>query len=335
MRSKLSVACIAGTARILRTEFPHFSPAFGLLTWLSPQLMANLRTLPLPPSSSSSSSSQSIEGNLARELFYQREDGNKRRYGSIALTNSKSQAAYWLSPKLAGTILGLAISESTPPLNSSKRRSIDEVLISAGIACNYVNGEWSGVSLARFRKLIALLATDYASVIASSSSSYSSSSSSSSSSSTSSPHCIYSLPLFLAFVWERASNKRCLLDFILETEKAAGFPILSDSYADLRVENSPLQLQWLQESLQPADLTKEKVIEAVELLTSSSPWTLYPPDYISSAIEIVFASLARERIFKPAIRLGRCGHKDGPLRPDCVEVVIREIIESLIFGRNH
>ena len=319
------MTCIAGTARILRNEFLHFSPAFGLLTWLSPQLIANLRTLPLPPSSSSSSSSSSIEGNLARELFYQREDGNKRRFGSIALTNSKSQAAYWLSPKLAGTILGLAISESTPPLNSSKRRSIDEVLISAGIACNYVNGEWSGVSLARFRKLIALLSADYASVSASSSSS----------SSSSSPHCIYSLPLFLAFLWERASSRRCLLDFILETEKAAGFPLLSDSYAELRVENSPLQLQWLEERLQPADLTKEKVIEAVELLTSSSSLTLSPPDSISSAIEIVCASLARERIFKPAIRLGRCGYKDGPLRPDCVEVVIREIIESLIFGRNH
>jgi hypothetical protein len=134
--SKLAVACVYGTSRVLRAEAQQFSPAAGLLLSLcSPQTIANLRSLPNCDDIAGHSSSAS-SNNLAKELFFQREDKQTgRRYGPVAIVGSKSQAAYWLNPKAMGRVIGLAISE--PAMMVFAVSSKDSCITSLRLAVEY------------------------------------------------------------------------------------------------------------------------------------------------------------------------------------------------------
>jgi hypothetical protein len=148
----------------------------------------------------------------------------------------------------------------------------------------------------------------------------------------------------MAFLWEKSTSKQCLLDYILAVEKASGQSVLDPAYADLRVASSVGRNQWLQMQFTDAELSAERISTATArlqqayipgLMGESSVHTEQTTGSMSiaEAIEIVAASYAVEKSFKPPIKLGRYAYLDGPPRPDCVEVVVREVVDSLIYGK--
>lgn len=178
------------------------------------------------------------------------------------------------------------------------------------------------------------------------------------------PTVRYGLPVTLAYVWEKAKSKQCLLDYILSLESTLQQPVLLPEYADLRQFDSLLRLQWLTSQFTWDETTTHTAHTAAQCLlhnsttpqppintNTPSTGTVYsttnattPMSIPSStptstttrstgeALEIVAASYAMERSFKVPIRLGRYAYGDGRPRPDCVEVVVREIFDTLIYG---
>jgi hypothetical protein len=53
---------------------------------------------------------------------------------------------------------------------------------------------------------------------------------------------------------------------------------------------------------------------------------------IGQALEHLAASVAYEKAFKIPIKLGKHSYCDGQEKPDCVEVVLREIMDVLLYG---
>lgn len=107
--AKNSYHMMRGVAAVLKPEAQIFSPALGLLSITAPAVVANLRNRFLCiPEEGLVHCPGSI---LARELFHQRQDSAGRRYGAVAVTRSRSKAAYWLTPQSIGTLVGTAVSE--------------------------------------------------------------------------------------------------------------------------------------------------------------------------------------------------------------------------------
>lgn len=186
--------------------------------------------------------------------------------------------------------------------------------------------------MVRYRKIVQLLAKDFennASVHAC-------------------PHYTSALPVALAFVWEKAKTKQCLLNYLLAIERASESKLLLPAYDDLRISGSSMQKEWISDRFDQDFITPERVKTAgPQWLFPSATWHKESPftdglfstvdkqalsNSPAEALEIISASLAMERSFKPPIKLGRYAYGDGKARPDCVEVVVREIIDSLIYG---
>jgi hypothetical protein len=179
--------------------------------------------------------------------------------------------------------------------------------------------------MARYRKIVNLLAGDIA------------------------DDSSQTLPVMLAFLWEKSTSKQCLLDYIFAVERASGQSVLVPEFADLRIEGSLMRNEWLQTQFTEAELTAERVRTATAVLVGGACKAHIPSDpskeaskdakesgYMSTAeaLDIVAASYAVEKSFKPPIKLGRYAYLDGAPRPDCVEVVVREVVDSLIYGRS-
>ena len=160
------------------------------------------------------------------------------------------------------------------------------------------------------------------------------------------PYYSPALPVALAFVWEKAKTKKCLLDYLLAVERASESELILPDFSDLRVPGSSIQKGWISDQFSQDFITPEQV-------RAAGPKLLFPsgafvkketvearsragnpllPNTPAEALEVISASLAMERSFKSPIKLGRYAYGDGKARPDCVEVVVREIIDSLIFG---
>jgi hypothetical protein len=312
---------LKGTSKLLKLEALHLSPSIGLLTWCSPSLVSNLR-----------SCGAGSSGELAKLLFHQRKDETGRRYGPTGITNSKSNGSYWLNPKSLGCIVGLGMSSRAIKVlykiyTLYSRRFcdmsvqgdltlnfIDASLSSGGIECNYVDGVWSGVSLERYRKLIYLIADDHRQVLSTATSNFPISTG-------------YAFPLLLRCLLEKSVSKKCFLDFLLSVERHAGCLVIRDEFNDLRVENSAMTSSWLNENFVRDDLTTMKVLEAGRSFLNSDSSRHFGED-----LEIVAVSLAQERAFKVPLKLGKYSVNGGQLKPDCVEVLIREVVEALIYG---
>ena len=151
-------------------------------------------------------------------------------------------------------------------------------------------------------------------------------------------HQLPALPVVSAFVWEKAKTKQCLLDYLLSIETASGDQLLLPEYNDLRVKDSFMQKEWITSQFAPDFITSDRVrAESPVLLyrypsTPLSHTTSTLTQSVGEALEVISASLAMEKCFKSPIKLGRYAYGDGKARPDCVEVVVREIIDSLIYG---
>eukprot|EP01032_Pedospumella_encystans_P026131 gene26131-29519_t len=237
---RLSSVHAKGTSKILKADALKFSPCIGLLTSSTPNLIANLRSLrvdlPAPE--------------LARELFHQRTssyDENlsafSRRYGPVVVTKSRSRASYWLTSEIMGTMVGLAKRSTAENKGSFPDCKIDEALNQHGIETNYVNREWSGVSMVRYRKIVRLLANDFEKeahlgVC---------------------PYYTPALPVALAFVWEKAKTKKCLLDYLLAVERASESELILPDFNDLRVSGSLMQKEWISDQFSQDFITPEQV----------------------------------------------------------------------------
>ena len=114
----------------------------------------------------------------------------------LRATKSRSMAASHLDSHALGHVLGLGLCDAPADIVATTLKE------QCGITTNRVKGEWTGVSLARYKRLVEHVATGAAT----------------------GP----SIPLFLQFVWERAESKACLLAFLLAL----------DSHHDSRAEGS-------------------------------------------------------------------------------------------------
>lgn len=219
--------------------------------------------------------------------------------------------------------------------------AIDRELLRHGIECNAVNGEYSGVSLARYRRIVRLIADDLGHI-------------DSTSGSKTNPFSRivrgYSLPIILSVLWEKSSNKQSLLDFILAAELSMGRSMLRSQYSELRLPGSTAHQQWLQLEFTRDDLLLEQIHTATDVLlggdvntkcgdssldrcSSAAAWAPHDDVAVPAALERVACSVALEHLFKRPIRLGRYQYRgDGSARPDCVEVVVREVVDALIYG---
>ena len=192
--------------------------------------------------------------------------------------------------------------------------------------CNYFHGQWTGISLSRYRKLIQLIAKDLQ-IIFNNNAAFS-------------PTTNYVMSLILRLVWEKAESKKCLLEFLIGIEKGSQTTILKDEYSDLRVAGSAMQELWLQDSFSLTnDLTTSRIQKASQVLISSylghQPTPTAGEDLnlcTGQALEHLAASIAYEKAFKNPIKLGKHSYGDGPEKPDCVEVVLREIVDVLLYG---
>ena len=140
---RLSARDAKATATILRATHAHLSPTVGLLTRSASCWLANLHSLGHTPVAAPATL-------LARELFAAGPPGTF----DMRVTRSRSHAAAHLTGSSAGHILALGLKRVT---------SADEVAITLRDRCrittNKVDGEWTGVSLARYRRIVELISS--------------------------------------------------------------------------------------------------------------------------------------------------------------------------------
>jgi hypothetical protein len=227
---------------------------------------------------------------------------------------------------------------------------IDEALLHHGVECNYVNGEWSGVSSERYRKIIRLTASSFHHTL-------------SASDGVQSPEQgpNDALLVLLSFLWERAKTKRCLLDYLVSLDREllpTNGGIFVPEYEQLRIENSEQQKLWLQDQYVPLEITDRSVAGAAKMVVPPTRELIMKPcvgnmqmltpaacgnpqphlkeelsaSTVGSSFDVLAGSFGIDRSSKLPIRLGRYTYGDGVPRPDCVEVVVREIIDTLIYG---
>lgn len=311
---RLSPADVFETSQILLPSSIALSPAIGLLATSSNSFISNLRKC--------KSIGSSCE--LVNEFYFQREKSG-RRFGTLQVSKSKSKPCNWLTTKQLGHILGLSLSQKCLD-GELKSNDIDLILNNMGITCNRSNGQFTGISLARYRNIIKLLKDDF-------------------------NNCnnilnYLSIPIYMRLVWEKAESKLCLLEFLLAVEESSNKQIISNKYSYLRSENSLLKNQWLNSQMNESHLNQESVDKSLDciLLSFQENNKILPLDNttinlndscnsnLSKSLEIVACCLSLTHTLKPAISLSRYSYKDGDSKPDCVEVVLREIIDYLIFG---
>jgi hypothetical protein len=147
---RLTAAHAKGTAQIMRRSHVHLSPCVGLFAGTH-ALLANMHSIGLrgcQKQQAASTVGWESACALAVELFAPPRPG-----APLRPTRSRSAALTHLSSAAAGHVLGLGLSGA-----SAER--VETTLRRCGISSNRVHGEWTGVSLARYVRLVDLLAAD-------------------------------------------------------------------------------------------------------------------------------------------------------------------------------
>ena len=292
----LTGAHAVGTASVLRPSHVHLSPAVGLIASSSRALLGNLHSIGRGKEQPSEWAPACA---LAVELFQAPRPG-----APLRRTRSRSAAASHLTSCAAGHVLGLGLKQAPEECVTATLRD------RCGIVSNRVDGVWTGVSLARFKRLVHLLSSDVSESIDLSSSSRG--------------MCV---PLFLQCVWERAESKRCILDFLLALDEHVG--CLEPRWRDAFETDAGAVQEWCAETFKPGD-TDESAVEmaARRVLHHQRAQGLEP---FAHAVEVVAANLCDVHAFKPPNVLERHGYQGGEPRPDCVEMLLRELFDMLLF----
>lgn len=148
--SGLAAADALGTASAMRPEALHLSPLVGLMFSCGDDMLRNM--LQLGGGGGSGGRDLGTACELARELFScagDRDDGIVAPPPPRPTTNLSLPAPH-LSASDLGHIVGLAVSRAG-------EGDVRAALARAGIASNRVRGAWTGVSRARFVRLVRLL----------------------------------------------------------------------------------------------------------------------------------------------------------------------------------
>lgn len=343
----LTAAQIRDTTRLLRPEAVRYAPALGLLLFNAMPFVSNMRWCETLGAVAAHDRALANACMLAEELFFQRS-----RSQPLELTRSRSRVAYYLTPSLLGHILGLA--SASPPLSD---RQLDEVLRDLGIATNKVKGTKTGVSLARWRRVIRLAEPPVPF----------SSSSDGRGDKLTDIGAQLATAMVLRALWERASTKACLATFL--TTLDAYTPVLRPagecSQVDLLrqqhvIDNVVAETAdanghdkgrsaewqaWLRSAFSADELgSSEDIEQAAHTLlrlpaapaadsdtgsamgTDSDGWEEW-----AGALDRVAASLSQVQVAKPRLTVAKYGFQGLPEKPDCVEVTCREIFDLLLY----
>lgn len=147
---------------MLRPEAVGFAPALGLLLFNASPLVGNLRWLGAATGGASGRPPGLTRAcALAQELFFHRE-----RTQPLTATRSQSHPAYYLTPQLLAHVIGLSLPVPRRPEAAADAGSmgvprddgeLDAQLRALGVGTNKFQGEPTGVSLARWKKLVRLV----------------------------------------------------------------------------------------------------------------------------------------------------------------------------------
>ena len=193
---------------------------------------------------------------------------------------------------------------------------------------NKVDGVWTGVSLARHERLVYLLreGSDVGHTLS------------------------LNLLLFLRFVWNQAASPECLVDFLLVggtvyelspehmllnvrtyVHHLFGFHQALDSHRQVLVSKEDTAY-LANERFTRQELTDDSaVIRAVENIAARAGARVAAG--MGRDIELLAANVSSAHAFKPAHKQRRIRSEfdqDNDI-PDCVEVVIREIIDQVLW----
>eukprot|EP00854_Cymbomonas_tetramitiformis_P006211 gene6211-7443_t len=277
----------------LRPDAAAFSPALGLLLHSSPVFLGNLLQSSAAPPGGDGAGPLYRVGQLSRQLFYQRSAAEP-----ATATRSRSNPASYLTPELTAHLLGLALSDEPDG-------GIDDRLRFLGVECNRIGGVPTGVSLARFRRLIHGIRDAWAEAGGE-----------------------VAAALLLALVWERASTKQCLLNFLLTLHEYR--PVL----AQPSTFQCPSDRQfWLEAQFYLEDYTDAVGLEAASqrvLSAASSREGAMGVDW-AEGVELLVFGLSLGHAFKPAVPAGRFRYRGLEAKPDCVEAALRETFDLLLF----
>jgi hypothetical protein len=316
----LSASQVKGTTHIFKLEAQHLSPALGLIMKESNAFCGNLLRQDPKMSVNVVNSPPIIPGFqqgvlLSKELFFQRAPSEPP-----AITRSSSRPAFYLTPTRLGHVVGFALSRVGKGLS---RKEMEKVLVSTGIVPKStkagrrvdIDGVSTNISLSRFFRLCELVSDGHAEC----KESYHLNSNHNSS-----PYPLLSLPilLILRFLWEKAISKQCLLEFY--TTVNTYHPILHEL-------TSESKSQFLRDRWSRSILEDYPAVESACLRLLSPDATAAGKDVEGFDIELVAASVSSANAHKPAIKLSRHGYKNAADKPDCVEVVIREIFDLLLY----
>eukprot|EP00960_Hanusia_phi_P063059 765353-Hanusia_phi.AAC.1 len=218
-----------------------------------------------------------------------------RRDASLPLraVRSPSMAAYHLDPSAIGHILGLAVARAD-------EEEVRNVLEACGIRSNHVKGRRTGVSRARYVEIVRLLSKGLAR-----------------------PSRPFLLLLLLSFLWEKAVSKRCLLDFLLALNTHV--PVLRPEFSLLHLDHS-WQESWSRGGFSTEELGDAQVARAAEVVLEEEG-----TENFSCSLELLAAGMALSQTSKPMLRSSKQRYKEGAEVPDCVELVLREVVDFLLF----
>jgi hypothetical protein len=301
-RMALSASQVKHTCSILKPEAQYLSPALGLITKESNAFCGNLLRLPTTTTSPHPTAAPGLHqaSLIANELFFQRATTEPP-----AITRSKSKAAYWMNPRRLGHCVGFALSAKT-----WNHKDMEQVLTTTGIVPRStkagrrvdIDGISTNISLSRFLRLCTLVSEGHAECKQANVSST-------------------PLLLLLRFLWEKSLSKQCLLDFL---ETVHGYhPIFKHNNAlEPGMRQSFLQARFSRDVLEDT-----LGVEAAALRLLSTDVALDA----ANDVELVAASLSSANAHKPAIKLSRHGFNKAEDKPDCVEVVVREMFDLLLF----
>lgn len=275
----LTAAHAKGTVRALKPCAHHLSPALGLLSLGAHHWHGNLVRSSVPSPSTA----------LARELF-----AEPTGHSPVRLSRSRSRAAAHLGSAQIGTILGLGLN------NFTDAHDVKAALNRAGIETNRVHGEWTGVSLRRFLRLVELVREG--------------------------GECAPAVALLLRLGWERAESKRDVLDFLLALDRER--PVLAYGLRD----DAAAQAAFVDAAFDDAhELNDAAAGSSLAFLASDAADDARADANFASALEVCAAALSQAHAHKAAIGVRRHTYDGSAPTPDCAEVVVRELLELLTF----
>ena len=132
--------------------------------------------------------------------------------------------------------------------------------------------------------------------------------------------------MLMRFLWDKAQSKQDLLVFLQAVHLHT--PVLLPSFAAKLSVGGAERQAWLNDAFSPAELENEEALleSALQLMDTTTSAENFAKHY-----ELVAAGMSAVHAFRSAVRLERHSYKGGKEVPDCVEVVVREILELFLF----